>query len=264
MILLLSVIKYIYTTSKDMKKKKRNAYSVIEFDNPVQADSIRYKNGMYEVMHEGKVVSPDRGQVQISYERPKGSKILNRTPTEGSISLDPNMQLTEYYQLVAVDTNTKKLGGSTISMASIFIGRADKVSDNSINITIRPCVLYEYRGLTPENAERYVWRKLLHDLTNEEKLKSKKIGIVVDSSLSKLREINERVLPVYEDYYLPDGYTLIYASSDAGMEYAANKMIRQCDRLANKKYNLIMNDLDHKEGTHLELDEWDTQFIMWY
>ena len=57
------------------------------------------------------------------------------------------------------------------------------------------------------------------------------------------------------------GFVLIVV---AGMEYAANKMIRQCDRLANKKYNLIMNDLDHKEGTHLELDEWDTQFIMWY
>lgn len=51
-----------------MKKKKRNAYTVIEFDTPVQADSIRYNNGTYEVMNESKVITPDRGQVQISYK----------------------------------------------------------------------------------------------------------------------------------------------------------------------------------------------------
>ncbi len=245
-------------------KKKRSAHTVIEFDIPVQADSFRYKDGIIEVMYEGEVVTPDRGQVRISYDRPKGSKLLNATPIEETVCLDPNLQLTEYYQIVAVDTNTKRLGDTTISMAGVFLGVANKIAGDKINFTIQPCVLYEYRGLSPENAERYVWRKLLHELTNEEKLTDKKIGVVIDSSLSDLRAINERTLPVYEDYYLPDGYNLIYASSDAGMEYAVNKMIRQCDKIANQKIDVVLKNEAYRDGTHLEQDEWGNQFTTWY
>jgi len=54
----------------------------------------------------------------------------------------------------------------------------------------------------------------------------------VDSDLSNIPAYNARWTPLYGDFFLPERFQLIYASSDAGRGYLANKLIQMADRAA--------------------------------
>jgi hypothetical protein len=58
--------------------------------------------------------------------------------------------------------------------------------------------------------------------------------IVVDSEKNIIPAINERQEPVYEDFMLPDNFTVAYATSDSGAETWINKEIKRRDKVANR------------------------------
>ena len=58
---------------------------------------------------------------------------------------------------------------------------------------------------------------------------------------------NNRTIPVFEKWYLPDNYTLIYATADSSDEWC-NKMIKQCDKSASIRLNEIIADPKLKQN----------------
>lgn len=53
--------------------------------------------------------------------------------------------------------------------------------------------------------------------------------LVVDSDLDVLMRINRREEAIIEDFFLPEGWQLNYAS-DKSADFILNKMIKFCDR----------------------------------
>ena len=57
--------------------------------------------------------------------------------------------------------------------------------------------------------------------------------MIVDSDLNRLTAFNTRSEPIFDDFFLPDGVQLIYASADVGKEHVVNKVLSQADRGAS-------------------------------
>lgn len=71
------------------------------------------------------------------------------------------------------------------------------------------------------------------------------IGIIVDSELGKIKNINFRRAPLIDDFYLPPNFELIFASDNSGKEeYFSNKLIAACE--ANSKRMLEEIERDNR------------------
>lgn len=58
--------------------------------------------------------------------------------------------------------------------------------------------------------------------------------MIVDSYLGNLKSFNSRTNPIFEDFYLPQKYQLIYASSDTGKDLFTNFTLKQADKASTK------------------------------
>jgi hypothetical protein len=84
------------------------------------------------------------------------------------------------------------------------------------------------------NPERIGWTDFIQRLQASQVLTaSDKVLIIVDSEKGLISSINERTEPVFEQFMLPDGFTLAYATSDAGSESWINKEMKRRDRVAS-------------------------------
>ncbi len=66
-----------------------------------------------------------------------------------------------------------------------------------------------------------------------------KIGIIVDSDLGNIDRYNNRESPIYGNFYLPANMHLVYASTDGGKEYAANRLISLADKESSKLLTVL-------------------------
>ena len=66
--------------------------------------------------------------------------------------------------------------------------------------------------------------------------------IVVDSEKSLIPSINDRSEPVFSDFVLPDGFTIAYATSDAGAESWINKEMKRRNKAASRAMVKVQQD----------------------
>ena len=186
----------------------------------------------------------------ISYNRTSGKeKILSTVPTHNkSANIDylSNLKNSIDY-LCAIDTNSKVIKGAKVSISVIF-----QV----------PGILREYKGAihfhclcaylitdvtNNINPEVIGWNLFLsRKIIADHFVNGRRLGLVVDSELGALDSINSKASPYYENYFLPNYVSLIYASADSGNEYIANRLITHCDSGAKKI-------LEHIEKNQLEI-----------
>ncbi|MFV1942878.1 hypothetical protein VPH49_18860 [Pseudomonas luteola] len=176
----------------------------------------------------------ENGYHEASYERAKGPKILNRTPIESQqLTLDPNSSLESFDLIVAIDTNTNTIDEREISATGVILANwVDDLTTESKSLCYKTLFCLEFTELS-EPREKIGWIMALSELLKNNYLpKNRKIGVIVDSYLGEIPAINARVEPVYENIFLPSNITLLYASSDVGLEYTANKLIKYADQSA--------------------------------
>lgn len=65
------------------------------------------------------------------------------------------------------------------------------------------------------------------------------VGLIVDSDLKRIPFINRREEPIQDNFYLPDRFELLYASSDPGDRYIANDLLKLCDRNTREVAKLV-------------------------
>lgn len=81
------------------------------------------------------------------------------------------------------------------------------------------------------------------------------IGFVTDCDLANHKAISRRERAIYGGHYLPEGFTLIYASADTGQELT-NKLIKFCDAQATKYLARLKEGAFRKAGlARLEEDQ---------
>jgi hypothetical protein len=187
----------------------------------------------------------------MAYRRSKGNKILfqaNQNPID--IYVDPNEFLTEFGSVFAIDTNTDPASGLSISVC-LWLSRMQKnlQSQWTVSSVYLPAFLF---NLPHRSPERFAWHNAILRMITSPDVR-KPVALIVDSSLGSLDKINLRTEPVNEDFFLPDGFTLLYSSSDSGSEFIANQLIRRCDVMANAI---------SREGISLDPEKWFDYFVI--
>lgn len=180
----------------------------------------------------------DGSKFQTGYFRENGKpKGLSEVPSiEGYHYIDLIRQILKYDRLVAIDTNTYREEEETISIgiAHQVFGIPTEEGYKFHYIPVDKPFLIKGNSEKPENQN---WMNLLNFITNHKNHNPNfKIGIIVDSDLGNIPSFNQREKPIFEDYFLPDNFELIFAS-DAANDSFLNQAIKKCHSLANEAYN---------------------------
>lgn len=142
--------------------------------------------------------------------------------------------------IFAMDTNThpEKCGDFYCSAAAIYYGEIEKINDYARNMICTPYMLIDWYHPWKMKIETVTWMEAIKKL--QEIIPSdKKVGIVIDSELGNLEGYNNRTIPIFGQWYLPENYTFMYATADASDEWC-NKMIKQCDKTASQRLKEII------------------------
>ncbi|MHC4053295.1 hypothetical protein [Bradyrhizobium sp. 25ACV] len=176
---------------------------------------------------------------EITYERPKGPKVLSRIPQgHRDIRFESSDALLKNYQFVcAVDTNTRMINGRRVSVTGVIVLRAfglPAVRELKRGWKLEAPFCLEFLDIS-EKPESWGWMAA-HQILREKGLvgPTTRVGMIVDSDLGNLNSYNARKSPVIRDDLLPDTVQLIYASSDAGKENIVNRALLTADSASSQ------------------------------
>ncbi|MCK5295952.1 MAG: hypothetical protein KAJ75_03595 [Alphaproteobacteria bacterium] len=191
----------------------------------------------------GKEIVPDYMERSTNYDRSKGPKIQGRHKQINSLATIGGLkELTRYDSIFVIDTNTKIVDGNQISVACFMCCRL-VIEEERFRVEYEEKLnLYEFHNIEG-NPELFSILKVVNDILNSTKNQTEfKIAIVTDTELGSHDNINSRMTPIYGHHYLPNGFTLLYASSDTGKE-VLNCLLRSCDKEADNYFKYL------KQGT---------------
>jgi hypothetical protein len=177
----------------------------------------------------GKEIKPSG--LEMFYDRPgKTSKKVLRMEDSGTTSKFDAL-IKKYSLLVAIDTNTATIGGTTyhVGYACHTVLNEKKEIEKVDPFPGRFILTGEV-----DNPEFRNIRSLIQALQQIKfdpvaKFEDHFIGIVTDSDLINHSDYNKRKIPLIEDFYLPENVELIYAS-DGSSDTTFNKMIMWCHK----------------------------------
>lgn len=215
-------------------KKPRIQHIGLEFGKPVVITGIQQNaDGSLTLLGEdGQPLSLGGSVGGLAYARAKGPKITVQIPEEGESTGELWLALKRFDQIVGIDTNSRK-DQEEVVCASVVCEMTDLTfTGQAWSAKVTPLWALEFRDPT-KDAERIGWR---HGLARGVELgwfgKERRLLLVVDCHLDELQAINKRTSPLIDDYFLPPGVTIAYASSDTAGDSPLNGLIAQCDRLA--------------------------------
>lgn len=223
--------------SRKHKQKPRSTSLLLDMGKPVALNRIALgKNGSIIVGSAADQEKPIASHVVTTYERAKGSKVIHRikVPPE-NLTFDPNIALTRYTNVLAVDTNKPETSLSNVVFTGIVQAKILSPTDGIIEISIYEGKVLEFHNLNSP-SERFGWAFVCKSVINlpQEAL----VAVIVDSDLGSIPSINRREEPIIDDYFLPDRFELLYASDTVG-GYIANQLLRLCDRNTREVARLV-------------------------
>jgi len=171
-------------------------------------------------------------QTKTSYQREKGEKVVNLTPTNPQKTfIMPDKSIINNSDMIfVVDTNTKIIYGEKKSFAAII--QLKKVIKN-YQMALMHFVPFCFSFTCKEKQELVsiimLIRIIAKSLIAQEK---KRIVIVTDTELGNIPKYNTREIPLYGSFYLPDNITIAYASADTGNDII-NDVIKKADKIAS-------------------------------
>lgn len=225
-------------------RKPRNHIITMDFGEPVTLNGLFFhpSRGILKLMHHGIPKTPVAATREASYNRAKGPKVITRAPIPpNNLFTDVNRALRQFERVFAIDTSWRDTNGQRIAVACLVIAEHTLIRiPGKMAMRYHPIHCLEFRNpiSSPENI---AWMVLLELMQQNPRYQYvRKIAIVVDSDLNKLHKYNERSIPIFENFYLPDKVSLVYASADVGAENLPNMMIRRADSEARKLLKFII------------------------
>ncbi len=220
---------------KRSKRKNRHKRVGLDFDHDVVISGIgQNPDGSLTFFGaDGNPLNIQAGFAGAGYERTKGPKTTFQIPDAGQAVASQAAALKRYARIVGADTNSRTHGGET-GCVSVFCQLKDLTWEGQKwSAEVEPLWALEFHE--PQKAsERIGWR---HLLAWADKLGwigvDKSLLIVVDAFLDELHDINQRRTPVIDDFMLPNGVQIAYASADVAGDSPLNGLMTRCDRFAN-------------------------------
>lgn len=224
------------------KRKQRIIELRVDFGKDATIAGISPDGPLKFLGVDGKAIVPHHVEVGMVYERAKKGKpkVIHRaTANPVDIQREPTQALMRFRTLVAIDTNTRVIDGVSVSMTAwiMLIGlRWDEKNPVQWHASIADQDALEFHDATV-SPELLGWHQIAELAARS---LPRPIGLIVDSDLGRISEINQRKQPLFDAIYLPEGAELIYASADVGTgEFVGNKAIQYCDRLATRLLDRI-------------------------
>ena len=175
---------------------------------------------------------------EVSYERPKGPKIISRIPqAPSSLTFHNSTALFKNYDfLCAVDTNTRTINDQRVSAVGVVtFWQAPPPRGQGEYWALDVPFCWEFVGLKVEKPENFGWLATLEELHHRRLVApTMRVGMVVDSDLGNLVDYNTRRKPFFEDRLLPENVRLIYASADTGGESLLNRVLKVADSVSGQ------------------------------
>jgi hypothetical protein len=221
----------------------------------------------FEIDEETGEVTPEfpfvNGFAERARERPKGPKVVSRVPQAGPALLFDREQLLwrQFDYLCAVDTNTRELGGHQVSITGV-VQATKRYCASSTGVTTLAWAwstpeVYEFTDTALPIREKLGWLLAIERMQQAAVCdRYPRVGLIVDSDMSRHESINARREKIIAKT-LPEGFTLVYASSDTGRNELQNKLITAADRLAKQifekfgpSWSLPTNAYRHSMGLY--------------
>jgi len=174
---------------------------------------------------------PLNGQmsVELSYPREKKPKYLSCGPVDPErLFINPSLPLLEFDHVFAIDTNNRIIRNQKVSVACIAHCYSENIQTDQAVLRYTLAAWFEFRNII-KKPENVAWCELILAIQNEERFKDQKIALLVDSDLGCHERFNNRELPIFDEFFLPDNFSIIYATTDSG-GYLINKIISLCDK----------------------------------
>lgn len=242
---------------KKNKAKYRKRFQVL--NTTIKGDEVTDEPGVVKidlffdmVNGQSKVINAVTKEVMETDGMELGYIGETKWRTTARIKSDPDdhsyclrLKQERYKHLLAIDTNTLVMAEPLfakprkVSIGAAVVYSAEEAGSKLLSIN-RPFIA-SFDSPKPENENWMQLIKLLEKSCACED--SRPVGIVVDSDLGNLDDYNSRSKPIFENYFLPDGYELIFAS-DKVKDNLFNEMIHRCHFLAGK---LIQRLKEQKE-----------------
>ena len=176
---------------------------------------------------------------EVTYDRPKGPKVLSRVPqSQKSLTFNQGAVLKNNFDYrCAVDTNTRIINGKRISVTGVVTFTpvsipGPKGIESFWKFGVPFCLEYVEINAPIENFGWYAAWERLH--IQKEINASTRVGMVVDSDLGNINKFNQRKMPIFGAFNLPQNVSLIYASSDAGKENIVNRALYLADSVSSQ------------------------------
>lgn len=224
--------------------KRKPIFETVTFDfgKPVSCNGVRYCEGRFEPLFNGTPIKPQQVHYGAYRKRANGKKDKNLV----KIPVDPYKKITnEIYALsyfdriFAVDTGTKELDGTKVSIGYVIECRLKKTHDGAFFDPFhRAC--YEFRGVQ-EKQENFAWHILICSIIHSPDYSSDDhYAIITDSDLGAHEDYNTRNKPYFSNHYLPINFTLLYAYDQSVS--LSNQAIKLCDKEASRILGAIENN----------------------
>ena len=201
-----------------------------------------------EYIYKGTEKKPDsiKKSFTISYERDKKPKTILEYPFEQNISvLNQGDFFSAFDYIFAVDTNTRFINNFQVSVSVATACQIRKQEDRSYLADY--LFMFQYAFYNKKYPEKTGWMKAIQSISSMDCYSiDMKVLLVTDYDQANLMKYNTRDLPLLEGYYLPKGFTMLYAT-DAVADFLPNKLISYCDREANKIMAKLLKSTETSE-----------------
>lgn len=227
-------------------KKPLSYVAGVELEKPQILKNVQIEpDGRITFNYADKDAKQKRAWVSTHRERKKGENTLVKVDTNpDELRIGEIAALRQYDFVFAVDTNNRQIGDYLVSAAHVMQLRftaENKVERSTLGTFVFSNVLEKQENLAWLLLRDEILRSPSHDLMNT-------YGIITDSDLGNHDEYNKRIKPIYAEEFLPENFTLIYASEEGNG--VANLLIRQCDKNSTEtlgEFELGARNINHFE-----------------
>ena len=197
--------------------------------------------GVKLLNEEGTEIETSLVEVQGLYKRSnsnKSDKITYTVPVSDEFVIDPDNELSKYDMILVVDTSYDPYAKVKIAFTSILVCLKEKEYEDAYGNKEfkykRSFQLLEWNATQCYQIENYMYAYAIEFLRKKYREKGilLKTAVIIDSCLGSIPLYNERKEPIFERYYLPDGFFIFYAS-DKG-DKIQNKLMKECNAEAQK------------------------------
>lgn len=239
-----------------LTKRPREHYVYVGF--PEQFNGITLDDGeIYVQLPSGKRERAEAVVSATEYERLNGrGKTLSSVPDAATFDIHSHLAL-HFDALWAIDTNTKQIGKDVISIASVIECYPRSTSAGKLEAPYRMNGNIVFRNCPDGEAEKHAWHAVASRIIPSHGYQdSMRIGLVTDHDLSRHALYNSREIPIYQDFYLPPNFTMLYATSDASANLLT-WLVRRCDNDARSKLRELEREgkIDLQNGKNLTISD---------